>query len=301
MRAIQFDRFGGPEVLQWVELPEPRPASGQVRVRVKAIGVNPLDAKVRAGAMEGAFKTTLPSVPGGEVAGVVEACGAGVTAFAPGDEVFGWSEGAAYAEQAVAVVLAPKPPGLSWAQAVALPVAAETATRVLDLLAVRAGETLLLHGGAGVVGIVGVRLAVLRGVTVLATGSPANQVFLERLGAIPLVYGEGLQARVRALGRQVDAVFDASGKGALPDSLALRGGTSRIVTIADPAAFQLGVTFSSGTAGGRNAPVLRAAGDLAVAGKLTVPIAATFPLAEAARAHALIEGSHAPGKIVLLP
>jgi len=116
-----------------------------------------------------------------------------------------------------------------------------------------------------------------------------------------LVYGDGLVARVRALGLPVDAVFDASGKGALPDSIELRGGTTRIVTIADPSAFQLGVAFSAGTPEMRNLVVLRTMADLATRGKLTVAIAAALPLADAARAHALIEGSHAPGKIVLRP
>src|SRR4051812_8712310 len=134
MKAIQFDAFGGPEVLHLADVPEPHAGKGQVRLRLKAIGVNPFDAKVRSGAMEQQFKTRLPTILGSEVAGVVDEVGEGVSAFKNGDEVFGASESGAYAELAVARVVAPKPQGMSWEQAAALPVAGETATRVLDLL-----------------------------------------------------------------------------------------------------------------------------------------------------------------------
>ncbi len=300
MKTIQLDRFGGPDVLHVAEAPDPHAGPGQVRVRLRAIGVNPFDAKVRSGAMERAFSTPLPTVLGSEIAGVVDEVGAG-SAFAAGDEVFGWSDGGAYAELAAATVVAAKPAALSWALAAALPVAGETATRVLDQLQVVKGETLLVHGGAGVVGSVGVQLAVLRGARVIATGSAANQALLASLGAVPVVYGPGLVARVQALGFAVDAVFDAAGKGALPDSIELRGGKTRIITIADPAADALGIPFSAGTPAMRTVAVVRAMGELAVAGQLTVTIAAALPLAEAAHAHALLEKSHAPGKIVLLP
>ena len=214
-------------------------------------------------------------------------------------EIFGLSEGGAYAELAVASVVAKKPKGLSWELAASLAVAGETATRVLDALAVQRGEMLLVHGGAGVVGSVAVQLARLRGARVIATGSAANQALLASLGATPVVYGDGLVARVRALGAPVDAVFDAAGKGALPDSIELRGGKTRIVTIADPSAHQLGIPFSAGTAAMRNVAVLRTMAELAASGKVTVAVAEVLPLAEAPRAHALIEKSHAPGKIVL--
>lgn len=299
MKTIQIDQFGGPDVLHLTDAPEPRPGPGQVRVRLRAIGVNPFDAKVRAGAMESVFRTRLPAVLGSEIAGVVDEVGEGVTDIARGDEVFGWPEGGAYAELALARIVAKKPKALSWETAVSLPVAGETSTRVLDALKVQRGDTVLIHGGAGVVGSVGVQLAVLRGAKVIATGSAANQSLLKSLGAIPVVYGDGLVARVRALGLPVDAVFDAAGKGALPASIELRGGTTRIVTIADPDASKLGVTFSATPM--RNVALLRTMGDLAAGGKLKVAIAAALPLADAARAHALIEGSHTPGKIVLRP
>jgi len=299
MKAMQFDRFGGPEVLHAAETPEPHAGRGQVRVRVRAIGVNQFDAKVRSGAMEAVFRTPLPALLGLELAGVVDEVGAGVSEIAAGDEILGLANGGAYAELVITSLVAKKPKGLSWEQAAALAVAGETATRVLDALLVQRGETLLVHGGAGVVGGVAVQLARLRGARVIATGSAANQALVASLGATPVVYGAGLVARVRALGMPVDAVFDAAGKGALPDSIELRGGKTRIVTIADPAAHQLGIQFSAGTPEMGNVAALRTIAELTASGKVKVAVAQVLPLLEAARAHALLDKSHAPGKIVL--
>jgi len=254
---------------------------------------------VRSGAMEAVFRTPLPAVPGIELAGIVDEASAGVSDIAVGDEIFGLANAGAYAELAVTSLVARKPKGLSWEQAASLAVAGETVARVLDALAVQRGETLLVHGGAGVVGGVAVQLARLRGARVIATGSAANHTLMASLGATPVVYGDGLLARVRALGMPVDAVFDAAGKGALPDSIDLRGGKTRIVTIADPAAHQLGITFSAGTPEMGNVAALRTIAELTASGKVKVAVAQVLPLLEAARAHALVEKSHAPGKIVL--
>ncbi|NBM21094.1 NADP-dependent oxidoreductase, partial [Streptomyces sp. GC420] len=243
---------------------------------------------------------SLPAVPGIEAAGVVDEVGAGVTGVSVGDEVLGWTDTGAYAPYALATTVAPKPAGLDWEAAAALPVAAETAARVLDLLEVGDRETLLLHGAAGAVGGVAVQLAVARGVTVVGTASPRNHDHLRSLGAIPVAYGDGLAARVRAAAPSgVDAVFDAAGQGALPVSVELRGGTTdRIVTIADPAAAEHGVVFSGG--GARSAEELARCAGLVAEGRLRVPVAGSFPLTEAARAHELSERGHAPGKLVLL-
>src|SRR5690349_18721612 len=146
MKTMQIDRFGGPEVLHAAEAPEPHAGRGQVRVRVRAIGVNMFDAKVRSGAMEAMFRTPLPAVIGIELAGVVDEVGDGVTELAAGDEIFGFSSGGgAYAELAVATVVAKKPKGISWELAASLAVAGETANRVLDALAVQSGEMVLVH------------------------------------------------------------------------------------------------------------------------------------------------------------
>jgi NADPH:quinone reductase-like Zn-dependent oxidoreductase len=301
MEAIVFDKFGGPEVLRLAQVDVPQPGPGQVRLQVRAAGVNPVDFKIRNGWMQELVQTTFPSIPGFEAAGVVDEVGAGVTGLAVGDEVLGFTDTGAYAEYALATIVAPKPDSLSWDQAAALPTAAETSQRVLDLLGVKDGETLLIHGAAGSVGAAGVQLAIARGVTVIGTASPANHDYLRSLGAVPLTYGDGLVERVRTLAPQgVDAVFDAAGKEALPASIALRGGTTeRIVTIADPAGPQLGVSFSARPR--RSVEALAEHARLAAAGTLRIAVTHAFPLADAAKAQEQSETGHARGKLVLRP
>ncbi|MFI2189377.1 NADP-dependent oxidoreductase [Streptomyces sioyaensis] len=303
MRAIVYNEFGGIEVLGLAETDKPEPGPGGVRVKVVTVGVNPLDHKRRYGWVEHFYPTTFPAVPGLEFAGVVDALGDGAgDEFAVGDEVFGWTRSGAYAEFALAGDIARKPAALSFEAAAALPVAGETAQRVLGQLGLKEGETLLLHGAAGAVGQVAVQLAVALGATVIGTASPVNHDFLRTLGATPVAYGAGLAERVRALAPQgVDAVFDAAGQGALPVSIALRGGTTdRVVTIADHGAAEHGVLFS---AGGTPSEQVRAGlaehARLAVEGRLAVPVVKTFPLAEAAGAQELSETGHVRGKLVL--
>lgn len=298
MKAMQFDRFGGTEVLYEADVEVPEPGPGQVRVRVKAAGLNAIDGKIRSGAMEALRPTPLPAVPGGELAGVVDALGEGVQDVQVGDEVLGWSDTGSYAEYALATVVAPKPAGLDWYHAAALPVASETAERVLNLLGVTEGETVLLHGAAGAVGTLAVQLAAARGARVIATAGPANQDYLASLGATATVYGEGLVERVRALAPEgVDAVFDLAGKGALEDSIALRGGTERIVTIADFRARRLGITFASGSQE-KSADRLAALAQDAATGKVVTTVTA-YPLDQAAAAQQVSDAGHVRGKLVL--
>ena len=194
---------------------------------------------------------------------------------------------------------APKPAGLGWELAAALPVAVETSDRVLDALKVTGGETLLVHGAAGVVGSVGVQLAVTRGATVIGTSSETNHDYLRSLGAVPVTHGDGLLGRVRAAAPQgIDAVYDATGYDVLELSMELRGGTTdRIVTIADMWAAKLGIAFSAG--GRRPWPELADYARLAASGRLRVRIAQSFPLADARKAHERAAEGHAQGKIVL--
>ncbi len=306
MEAIVYEEFGGPEVLDRAQVEDVHAGPGQIRVAVRAAGVNPVDYKIRNGWMEAAFPTPLPAVPGSEFAGVVDETGEGVTEFAVGDEVLGRSATGAYAAYVLADVgaVASKPEPLGWAEAAALPVATATAARVLDELAVSAGETLLVHGASGAVGSAAVQLAAARGATVVGTASPANHDYLRVLGAVPVAYGEGLVDRVREAAPQgVDAVFDVAGKGALADSVELRGGTAeRIATIADPDAAHYGVAFSAG-GGSRPDEGRRLAeyAEAAAVGGLRIPVERTFALGEAARAQELSEAGHVRGKLVLLP
>ena len=299
MKAVVIDEFGGPGVLHVADRELPEPGAGQVRVRVRAAGVNGIDGTIRSGAAQQMFPTQLPAVLGLEIAGTVDGVGPGVEGLAAGDDVLGFADGGGYAEYALATTVAPKPAELGWTEAAALPVAAETALRVLRLLEVTQGDTLLIHGAAGGVGTVAVQLAVARGAIVIGTASEANHDHLRELGATPVLYGEGLVDRVRAAAPDgIDAVFDAAGRGALPDSIGLRGGTSRIVTIADPAAFGLGIPFSGEAArdAGDLAEVARQAGD----GRLRVTVAETYSLEEAPAAHEAVATGHGRGKVVLL-
>ncbi|OEJ62272.1 NADPH:quinone reductase [Streptomyces agglomeratus] len=304
MEAIVHDTFGGPEVLRHDQVRKPEPGAGQVRVRVMAAGVNPLDYKIRNGWMDEFYPTTLPAVPGLEFAGIVDAVGEGVTHTAVGEEVLGWTTTGAYAQYALAGHITAKPAALSWERAASLPVAGETAQRVLDLLGVKSGEVLLVHGAAGVVGSVAVQLASSAGVTVVGTASEANHEYLRALGSVPVRYGDGLAERVRAAAPEgVDAVFDAAGHGVLPLSIELLGGAAdRVVTIADTHAADHGVVFS---AGGTAPEVIRAGlaehARLAAEGLLDVRIAEVFALADAAKAQELSEAGHARGKLIIKP
>ncbi|MEU1226820.1 NADP-dependent oxidoreductase [Streptomyces sp. NPDC005828] len=308
MEAIVYGEFGGPEVLRHeAGVAKPEPGPGEVRVKVAAVGLNPVDWKRRYGWVEQFYPTTFPAVPGLEFAGTVDALGEGVTDLAVGDEVLGWTKTGAYAEYAIAGTVAPKPAGLSWEAAASLPVAGETAQRVLDLLRVREGETLFLHGAAGVVGSVAVQLAVAAGITVIGSASESNHGYLRELGAIPVAYGDGLADRVRAAAPQgVDAVFDAAGHGVLPVAIELLGGgeaaKERIVTIAATDAEEHGIVFS-GVTGDPEAvrAGLTAQARLAAEGALTVRLAESLPLKEAARAQESSESGHVRGKIVLIP
>jgi NADPH:quinone reductase-like Zn-dependent oxidoreductase len=299
MRAVQFSQFGGPEVLEVVDLPDPQPAAGQIRVAVRAAGVNPVDWKVRSGMMGG----NLPHATGQEVAGVVDKLGDGVTDVVVGDQVFGSVVGGAgAAELALLEQYAPIPPSLDFAGAAALTVAVETATRVLDLLSVGEGQTVLINGASGAVGLSAVQLAQARGARVIGTAGPGNHEFLRSLGAEPTTYGDGLVERVRALAPDgVDAAVDASGGGALPALVELAGGAEHVVTIADYAGAEAtGVTFSGGMGSQRAWQSLREIGALIGAGRFSLPVARTFPLDQIADAHRESQTGHVRGKLVLL-
>ena len=297
MKAVRFSRFGGPEVLEIVVLPDPWPGPGEVRIAVRAAGVNASDWKKRAGLMD----EELPQTLGHEAAGVVDALGEGVEDVAVGDRVFGFSaEGAAQAELAVLSHYAPIPGTLDFAGAAALPAAVETATRALDQLGVRGG-TLLVNGASGSVGSAAVQLAVARGARVIGTASPANHEYLRGLGADPVTYGEGLEERVRALTPGgVDTALDVAGSGVLPSLIALAGDPARVVTIADFAgAREHGVVFSRGDSG-RAMYALAEIGGLVESGRFAVPDVRTFPLDEVAEAHRAGENGGVRGKLVLV-
>jgi len=298
MKAARFGRFGGPEVLEIVDLPDPHPGPGQVRIAVRAAGVNPSDWKKRKGLMD----QELPQTMGYEAAGIVDELGEGVADVAVGDRVFGFS--AAEGAQAELVVLSyyvAIPPSLGFAEAAALPSSIETATRALDQLGVTSGSTVLINGASGSVGGAAVQLAAARGARVIGTASPANHDYLRSLGAEPVAYGEGLVERVRALAPDgVDLALDVAGSGVLPELIELAGGAQHVITVADFAgAKEHGVRFSRGDAG-RALYALSGIGELIESGRFSLPVVQTFPLAEIAEAHRVSEHGHVRGKLVLV-
>jgi NADPH:quinone reductase-like Zn-dependent oxidoreductase len=298
VEAARFSRFGGPEVLEIVDLPDPHPGAGEIRIKVRAAGINASDWKKRQGLMD----QDLPQTLGYEAAGVVDEIGDDVSGVAVGDRVFGASPyGAAQAELAVLSYWAPVPDTLDYARSAAIPVAAETAARALDQLGVTAGSTVLVNGASGSVGSAAVQLAVERGARVIGTGSPGTHGTLRLLGAEPVAYGDKMPGRVLAIAPSgVDFALDVAGSGVLPELVELAGAPGHVITVADfPGAQQTGVRFSHGDTG-RATYALAQVARMAEAGRFSVKIGQTFPLAEVARAHRVGEAGVVRGKLVLL-
>lgn len=301
MRAVRFHEYGDASALTLdddVEAPHAGP--GQVRIAVRAAGVNPMDWKFRAGYMREFMPVELPTTPGGEAAGVVDEIGVGVEGVTIGDELFGLtgiSNG--YAEHAVLFTWAPKPAAWSWAQAAGAGIAVETATRALDELGVADGNTLLINGAAGGVGTAAVQIARARGIHVIGTAGEGNHQLLRDLGALPVAYGEGLPERVAAIAPNgVDFVLDAVGKGSLQEFVSLVGLPAKVITIAHPDASELGVPYSAG-AEPTGAYGLAVVAELANDKAYTVPVQATYTFEQAAEAHRISEAGHLGGKLVL--
>ncbi|RSN16552.1 NADPH:quinone reductase [Streptomyces sp. WAC 05977] len=293
MRAITITQYGEADVLQAAEVPLPEPGQGQVRVAVKAAGVNPIDWKIRSGAMAEVRPVDFPHILGLELAGVVDAVGEGAD-FAVGDEVFGWSDTGAYAEYALATTVIRKPTGLSWAEAASLPIVGETALRVLGELEVKPGETVVIHGASGQVGRIATQAAVALGATVVGLAGASSLDEVKELGGVPVRYGDGWVSRVRSVAPDgVDAVFDAAGFGVLAESVDLLGSPDRLITIADPAAYAQGLKFSA--SGSQTQAVLE---DL-IARELKLKLGSSYALADAASAHRESATGHAGGKITL--
>ena len=298
MQALQYSSYGGPEVLTVGPAPDPQAGPGQVRITVSAVGVNPLDWKIRAGYLAQGQPLQGTGYLGFEAAGVVDQVGDGVTGVSVGDDVFGLGTNTA-AELAVLDAWAAKPAALDWSVAAGVGVAAETSIRVLDLLGVGPGSTVLVDGGAGGVGAVAVQVAVGRGATVVASAGEHNQGYLTEIGAIPVRYGDGLVDRVRAAAPQgVDAVFDVAGKSAPAELVRLVAEPSQVVSIANFSG-EAGIRATGGGESDRSAALAEAA-RLLEQNALVVKVQ-TFPLARAAEAYEISEGGHLRGKLVLLP
>ncbi|HYN71688.1 MAG TPA: NADP-dependent oxidoreductase [Nakamurella sp.] len=299
MFALQYKSYGGPEVLSVGEAPDVHAGPGQVRVQVRAASVNPIDWKLRAGYMAGGKPLEGTGYLGYDAAGVVDEVGDGVTDVAVGDDVFGLGSHTV-AEFAVLESYARKPASVDWAVAAAAGLSAETAIRALDLVGVSRGTTLLIDGGAGGVGAVAAQIAIARGATVIASAGQGNQDYLREIRATPVLYGEGLVERVRAIAPAgVDAVFDVAGKSPLAELVSLVPEPSQVVTIAQFTLGDSGVQLTTGRSEHAKQSLAETAG-LIEQSKLVIKIQ-TFPFDRAAEAHAISEHGHLRGKLVLIP
>ncbi|MFF8644528.1 NADP-dependent oxidoreductase [Streptomyces sp. NPDC015345] len=305
MKAISYSGYGGPEVLEYGEVRDPKVGPDSVLVKVRAAAVNPVDWKCREGYLDALLDPVFPVIPGWDVAGVVAKPGASAPEFAVGDEVIGYvredflSRGT-FAEYVAAPVrtLAPKPRNLSFEEAAGLPLAGLTAYQVMvKALQVKDGDTVLVHAAAGGVGSLAVQLGRHAGARVIGTASERNHDFLRELGAEPVTYGEGLVDRVRALAPEgVDAAFDTIGGDTLKASAELLTTGGRLASITDGGVLGLGGQYCFVRPDA--ADLLRLT-ELAEQGVVTVHVDRTFPLERAADAHRLSEEGRTRGKIVV--
>jgi NADPH:quinone reductase-like Zn-dependent oxidoreductase len=298
--ACLLTEYGPPDVLRWKDVSRPEPAEGQILIKVRVSGVGPTDLKIRRGDLNGVFPLPEPAVLGFETAGVVDAVGSEVTSVAVGDEVAAWLPSlGGYGEYALASAWTPKPPQVTWNDAGALPASAEAAVGVLRQLGVADGETLLILGAGGSVGMIATQLAIRQGVKVIGAVSRRDAALTRELGATPVPYGSGLLSGVREVtDHRVDATFDAAGKGGLQDAITLTGGADRVVTLADEHAAELGVRFSVATPD-RAPDGVDIGMELLASGELRLRSQQLLPMSAAAEAHRLLENGHAHRKLLL--
>jgi NADPH:quinone reductase-like Zn-dependent oxidoreductase len=302
-KAVRFEEYGGVDVLNVVEVPMPEPGPGQVLVRVQAAGINPGEAKIREGLLHARWPATFPSGQGSDLAGIVARPGPGVTGFAEGDEVIGFTDDRASQAEYVLVDaghLTARPAGVPWEVAGALFVAGATAYATVAAVAPAAGDTVVVSGAAGGVGSIAVQLARRAGATVIGLASPGNHGWLTGHGVIPVSYGNGAADRIRQAAAKADAFIDTFGANYVELALDLGVEPSRIDTIVRFDAVQQYGVKAVGNAAGASAAVLAELAGLIDTGELEVPVAATFPLAQVRDAYRLLAQGHVRGKIVLL-
>ncbi|TDL42081.1 NADP-dependent oxidoreductase [Kocuria rosea] len=300
---MTYARYGGPEVLELTDLPEPKVPPGWVLLKVRSAAINPVDWKIMAGGLDPLMEVQFPVVPGWDVSGVVEAVGIDVPEWAPGNEVISyartdWVHGGTMAEYVAlpARLLAPKPASVDWDRAAALPLAGLTAYQALGRLEVAAGDVVLVHNASGGVGGYAVQLAVARGARVIGTASEANHEYLRGLGAEPVAYGDGLPERVRELAPDgVDVVVDLVG-GVVEQTLAVLKDGGRHASVADDAVEAHGGTWMWVRP---SAEDLTELGRLVDRGALRIELARSVPLAEGVEAYRLSQEGHVRGKIAV--
>ncbi len=297
--ACVLTEYGPPDVLRWNDVATRGPSEGQILIKVRVSGVGPTDLKIQRGDLNGVFPLPEPAVLGFETAGVVDAIGSEVTGVTVGDEVAALLPSlGGYGEYALASAWTRKPPNVSWNDAGALPASIEAAVGVLRQLDVAEGETLLILGGGGSVGIIATQLAIQQGLRVIGAVGARDEALGRELGATPVPYGNELLHRVREVADRVDATFDAAGKGGLADAITLTGGSERVITLADDHAAELGVRFSVATPD-RAPDAVELGMQLLASGELRLRSQQSLPMSAAAEAHRLLENGHAHRKLLL--
>jgi NADPH:quinone reductase-like Zn-dependent oxidoreductase len=305
-KAVQFDDYGGIEVLEVREVARPEHGADQVLVAVRAAGINIGEAKIRQGLVREIFPATFPSGEGSDLAGVIAAVGTNVGGVAVGDEVIGFTDNrASHAEYVIveAANLIAKPTEVPWEVAGALFVAGVTGVATVRAVAPSAGEVVVIAGAGGGVGVFAVQLAVRTGARVIALASERHHAWLRERGAIPVAYGDGVTERItEAVGeRRVDAFIDLVGNGYVELALSLGVDKDRIDSVVDfPAIAKYGVKGEGGAVAA-SAATLTELMEAIVAGEVVVPIQSTYPLEDVRAAFAELEAGHVAGKIVLIP
>lgn len=303
--AYVYRSFGGPEQEELIDVPKPDPGPGRLLVAVRAAGVNPADWKRRSGRSPGLEALTFPIGLGREAAGVVEAVGPDVTDFAIGDEVFGQvddSGSGAFAQYALLTAgnAARKPTSVSFRNASTLAIAGATAYDGIGQLALKPGQSVLITGAGGGVGIAAVQIARSCGLRVIGTASDSKRAVLESLGATHVTYGEGEAARIRAVSNDgVDGVFDLVGGSSLRTGAASLTDQAKLVTAADPAlARELG---GAAVLRARSRAVLERLASMVDGATLDPFVRQVFPLERAGEALRVVEDGHVLGKVVVEP
>jgi NADPH:quinone reductase-like Zn-dependent oxidoreductase len=306
MKAVVVHEYGGPEALKYEDVPRPEPKEDQILVRIVAAGVNPVDAAIRSGKYAKFFGTTLPFIPGFDIAGVVEKIGAKITKFKAGDPIYAMidlKDGGGYAEYTGATQdgAAPKPRSLDYVEAAAVPGVALTAWQALvDTAKLTAGKTVLIHGGSGGVGTFAIQIAKARGAKVIATASTRNQDLLKQLGADVAV--DYTNQKFEDVAKDVDVVLDSVGEDTLARSYGVVKKDGFIVSIVarpDQAELEKRGIQGAFISVQPNAAELAEIGKLIDEKKIKVIVSQTFPLSEAAKAQEQVATGHTRGKIVL--
>ena len=304
-QAVQYDKFGGIDVLYIANLPNRSPKSGQVLIKMKAAGINPGETSIREGNLARQFPSAFPSGQGSDLAGIVEAVGENVSTFKAGDEVMGFSNDRNSQAEYIIVnadQLIIRPPKISWEQAGALYVAGNTAYACIEAVSLKAGETVIVANAAGGVGSIVVQLAKNLGANVIGLAGKENYEWLQKHGVTPLDYKDNLEQKIEDVlhGKKANAFIDTFGKGYVELAIKLGIPTDRINTIID---FESAKKYNVKAEGLAKAPTIDALSKLAAMvndGKLELTVAKTYPLTQVQEAYKDLEQRHTHGKIVLI-